>query len=267
MMPGKNRILVVDDEKNLRLSLTLILQKEGYEVESASNADEALERLSARTWDLVFLDLNMPGRSGIDLLADIHSKYPDLAVLILTAHGTLETAIQAMRLGTSDYLIKPAEPQAILARVAEVLSEKNRPARKQEIVGEIQNLLVELQKMEGVSLGVAASTIRAEVDPARYINHGPFVVDTIARHVTMHEKYIPITGVYFDYFLVLLKHSPKSVSFRDLVLEAQGFGAPLPEAKDLTRWRIHELRKLIETDPQKPQYLLSVRGAGYRLAL
>lgn len=265
-MPGKNRILVVDDEKNLRLSLTLILQKEGYEVESVSNAAEALERLSARTWDLIFLDLNMPGKNGIDFLAEIHPQYPDLAVLILTAHATLETAIQAVRHGANDYLIKPAEPQAILARVAEVLSEKNRPARKQKIVGEIQNLLVELQKIDGMAFA-ALSDAQKEPDPARYIHQTPFVVDTIARHVTMHEKYIPITGVYFDYFLVLIKHAPKLVSFRSLVMEAQGFDVPLSEAKDLARWRMHELRKLIEADPQTPQYLLTVRGSGYRLAL
>lgn len=266
-MSEQKTILVVDDEKYLRLSLSLLLKKEGYDVESAGTAEEALDHLQARSWDMMLLDLNMPGMGGIDLLMEVNQKHPSLSVLILTAHATMETAIQAVRLGASDYLIKPAEPKALLARIAEILKQKKQPARKQEIVGEIQNLLAELQKIEGVSVTPPPSAPQETVDHARYLDIQPFVVDLHGRHVTMNGTYIPITGVYFDYFLVLLRHAPKPISFKTLVKEAQGYDVPLTEAKDLARWRVHELRKLIELDPQKPKYLLTVRGSGYRLTL
>lgn len=267
-MSSKKTILVVDDEKNLRMSLSFMLQKEGYEVENAANAKEAQERLRTRPWDLMFLDLNMPGMSGIDLLVEIHAQYPLLSVLILTAHATLETAVQAVRLGARDYLIKPAEPNLILARVSEILTENREPIRKKEIVGEIQKLIAELQNFEGAD-AMPTSTLAAlpPTDPTRFLQASPFVLDLHSRHVTLHEKYIPITGIYFDYLVTLLRHAPKTVSYKDLVKESQGYDVALVDAKDLTRWRIHELRKLIEQNPQKPQFILTVRGVGYRLAI
>ena len=126
----QNTILIVDDENQLRLSLSLILQKENYRVDTAANAEDALDRLHSHEYDLMFLDLNLPGMSGIDLLVEIHRQVPHMPVLILTAHAALESAIQAVRLGARDYLIKPIEPVLILTRVAEILAESNQPARK-----------------------------------------------------------------------------------------------------------------------------------------
>src|SRR5688572_18660610 len=127
-------VLIVDDEEPLRLSLSLILQKENYHVTTAGNVEEALDCLQRQEYDLMFLDLNMPGRSGIELLLKVHNRFPHLPVLILTAHAALESAIQAVRLGARDYLIKPVEPVLILTRVAEILAEGEEPARKKEIV-------------------------------------------------------------------------------------------------------------------------------------
>src|SRR5689334_9924728 len=98
-MTPQNTILIVDDEDRLRRSLSLILQKENYRVEAAANAEEALDFLQLHEYDLMFLDLNLPGKSGIDLLLDVHTQVPHMPVLILTAHAALESAIQAIRLG------------------------------------------------------------------------------------------------------------------------------------------------------------------------
>ena len=124
MTPPGPSILIVDDEDPLRLSLSLILQKENYHVTTAASAEDALWYLQVQEYDLMFLDLSLPGMSGIDLLVKVHKRFPRMPVLILTAHAALETAIQAIRLGARDYLIKPVEPVLILARVKEVL----RPA-------------------------------------------------------------------------------------------------------------------------------------------
>lgn len=267
-MTTQNTILIVDDEERLRLSLSLILQKENYRVEMAAEAAEALECLRLHECDLMFLDLNLPGMSGIDLLNEVHQQFPHLPVLILTAHAALESAIQAVRLGARDYLIKPVEPVLILARVAEILAESEQPARKKEIVGQIQSLLSELQKMEGEAT-TPTSTLAAlpPADPARFLQKGLFELDLHARHVMLNGQYLPVTGIYFDYLCTLLHHAPKAVAYKTLVKESQGYDVATAEARDLARWRIHELRKIIETDPEQPQYILTVRGTGYRLAI
>jgi DNA-binding response OmpR family regulator len=261
-------ILIVDDEDPLRLSLSLILQKENYRVETAANAEDALVFLRSHEYDLMFLDLNLPGMSGIDLLVEVHRQAPHMPVLILTAHAALESAIQAVRLGARDYLIKPIEPALILARIAEILAESEQPARKKEIVSQIQGLLAELQKMEGED--TTLTNVLATVPPAnptRFLKKGIFDLDLHARHAVLNGKYLPVTGIYFDYLSTLLRHAPKAVAYKTLVKESQGYDVAIEEARDLSRWRIHELRKIIEVDPERPQYILTVRGTGYRLAI
>ena len=267
-MISQKTILIVDDEDQLRLSLSLILQKVKYRVETAANAEEALDRLKSHEYDLMFLDLNMPGISGIDLLAEVHKQAPQMPVLILTAHAALDSAIQAVRLGARDYLIKPVEPVVILTRVAEILAESEQPARKKEIVGQIQTLLAELQHIDG-EYTTPTSTLAAlsPADPARFLKKGIFDLDLHARYATLNGQYIPVTGIYFDYLGTLLRHAPKAVAYKTLVKESQGYDVAIAEARDLARWRIHELRKMIEADPQRPQYILTVRGTGYRLAI
>ncbi|HET9905789.1 MAG TPA: response regulator transcription factor [Anaerolineales bacterium] len=267
-MTSQKTILIVDDEDPLRLSLSLILQKAEYLVETATNAEEALDHLRLREFDLMFLDLNMPGMSGIDLLAEVHRYYPHMPVLILTAHAALESAIQAVRLGARDYLIKPVEPVLILIRVAEIFAESEQPVRAKEIVSQLQSLVSELQLISGDQL-TPAGLLEAvpAADPARFLKKGNFELDLHARHVTLKGKYIPVAGFYFDYLGTLLRHAPKAVDYKVLVKESQGYEATGAEARDLARWRIHELRKMIEPDPQKPEYILTVRGTGYRLAI
>jgi DNA-binding response OmpR family regulator len=262
-------ILIVDDEDPLRLSLSLILEKENYRVETAANAEAALECLQSHGYDLMFLDLSMPGMNGIDLLLEIHKRFPYMPVLILTAHAALESAIQAVRLGARDYLIKPVEPVVILTRVAEILAEREQPARKKEIVGEMQALLSELQKIEGEE-GTPSGTPSALplTGSDHLLQKGTFELDLHSRHVTLNGEYVPVTGVYFDYLRTLLRHAPKAVDSKTLVRESQGYDVQdFTEARDLARWRIHELRKMIEADPQHPQYIRTVRGMGYRLVI
>ena len=267
-MTPQNTILIVDDENYLRQSLSLILQKENYRVEAAANAEDALDYLQSHEYDLMFLDLNLPGMNGIELLIKVHRQSPHMPVLILTAHAELESAIQAVRLGARDYLIKPVEPVLILARVEEILAEREQPVRKKEIVGQIHALLAELQKMEGENTTpTGALAALPSANSTRFLKKGSFELDLHARHVMINGKYIPITGFYFDYLSTLLHHAPKAVPYKTLVKESQGYEVAIAEARDLARWRIHELRKMIEADAERPQYILTVRGTGYRLAI
>ena len=267
-MANQKTILVIDDEQQLRLTLALILKKDGYQVETASDAEEALQWFKKASFDLAFLDLNMPGMSGTELLSNIHQQFPHVPVLILTAHATIDSAIQAVRLGARDYLIKPIDPPLILARVVEILAQQQEPARKKEIVNQLQSLLAELHQIEGPdTTPTPVLATLSPIDPSRFLQKGPFSLDLHARHVMLNNKYLPVTGVYFDYLVTLVRHAPKAVPYRTLVKESQGFDVTSLEARDLARWRVHELRKIIDPNPRQPLYIFTVRGAGYRLAL
>jgi DNA-binding NtrC family response regulator len=109
MDAGRERILIVDDEENVLALCQTILQKRGYEVECASTAEEALDRLETELFDVVITDLKMPGKSGLDLLTKAKALNPFVPVIMLTGFGTVHSAVEAMKEGAYDYLIKPVD--------------------------------------------------------------------------------------------------------------------------------------------------------------
>ncbi len=268
-MPTNDTILVVDDEPKLARSLALILQRAGYVVTTAASAGEALQLLQAGAYDLVFLDIKLPDQSGVQLLPQIRSLYPDMPVLMLTAHASLETAIEAVRAGARDYLLKPIDPEAILARVNKILEEQKQPKRRREITSQIQALLNELHTTDA-SEASAYGFVKAAppADPARYLKRGPLVLDLHTRHVSLNEHSISLPPSTFDYLATLVRHSPQPVSYDTLVLESQGYqGLSRIEAKEITRWQMHEIRKALEEDARHPRFIITVRDVGYRLVI
>jgi two-component system NtrC family response regulator len=119
-MTGK-RILVVDDEDSLRRVTQLRLNQAGYEASTAADGPEALQLLARNPQDLVLTDLKMPGMSGIELLQHIRNEYPEVIVIVVTAFGTIESAVEAMRLGAFDYLIKPVQADALRLVISRAL--------------------------------------------------------------------------------------------------------------------------------------------------
>jgi DNA-binding response OmpR family regulator len=109
----KKPILVVDDEKNIRLTMSQALEPLEMPVQTAVNGEEALEKLSKDQFGLVFLDLKMPGMDGMEVLRRIQNGWPKIRVIIITAHGTIETAVEAMKLGAVDFIQKPFSPVEI----------------------------------------------------------------------------------------------------------------------------------------------------------
>lgn len=262
-------ILIVDDEENLRLTLSRILSNAGHTVTTASSGEDALRLVQAGGYDLAFIDLLMPGIGGLDLLAELRRLYPEMPVLILTAHATLDSAIEAVRQGARDYLVKPADPHMILERVKEILEEQKQPQRLREIVSQIQNLVSEMNQFTqaGGEEQVNPLTMVPPTDPMRFLQRGEFVLDLHARHLMHAGEYISLSPTNFDYLVTLVRHAPNPVSYEALVRESQGYDVTRAEAREMARWRIHELRKAIEEDSKNPKFLITIRGSGYKLAI
>ena len=267
-------ILVVDDEPHLRRSLMLILQRAGYQVTVAGSAREARHFLQAGPFDLIFLDLKMPEVDGLTFLAEIREQYPDLPVLILTAHATLESAMEAVRQGARDYLLKPIMPNVILARVAKVLETQARPRRQREITSQIDHLVDELKRLDGTAPHgghaepvdhSAPSPATASLTPERYLQRGKITLDLHTRRVLLRDQQILLPPVTFDYLVTLMRHSPNPVSYETLVEESQGFRVSRAEAREIARGRIHALRKALELDQRHPEFVITVRDVGYNL--
>ncbi|NTW99291.1 MAG: sigma-54-dependent Fis family transcriptional regulator, partial [Geobacteraceae bacterium] len=120
----KIKILVVDDELSMREFLSILLEREGYDVTVAGSAEDALRTMESALFDLVLSDVNMPGLSGIELLARIKEKSPETAVLMLTAFSAADQAVEAMKLGAYDYIGKPFKNEEIKQLVKNALEKQ-----------------------------------------------------------------------------------------------------------------------------------------------
>ncbi len=124
-MPGSNqRLLVVDDDATLRASLAALFQQKGYPVEQAASADEALERTREAEFDAVLSDIEMPGTTGIEMVGELRRIRPETPVVLMTAFGSLDSAVEAMRAGAFDSITKPFEPDAVLLTVERALERR-----------------------------------------------------------------------------------------------------------------------------------------------
>ena len=261
-MINTEHILIMDDEAALRQTLARILQQAGFAVTTAENGEQGLSFIQTTNFDLIFMDLRMPGMAGLDVLKLIHASHPNLPVVLFTAQPDLNSAVEALRNGATDYLLKPLKPQTLIERAKSILANQQIENRKREIALQIEALQTELKNLAN---GQSGPIQTASIGTDRFLKRGALVLDLHARRLILNEQTINVPPTSFDYLLVLARHSPNIVSYQTLVAEAQGYQADTREAQELTKWHIHQLRQAIEEDAHNPSYLINVRGIGYRL--
>ena len=267
MKPG-GHILIIDDEASLRQTLARILQRAGFEVTTAANGKVGLSLVNEHSFDLLYLDIRMPDVSGLELLKTIHAKFPDLPVILFTAQPDLNSAVEALRRGATDYLLKPLKPQAVIDRTQAILSNQQKERRRRELQRQIDTLQAELMGLDNDKTSKPNNTLQlATISDDRYLRRGMLTLDMHTRRVTMNDRVINLPPTSFDYLLVLARHAPNIVDYQTLVSEAQGYEADTREAQELTKWHIHHIRQAIEPDKRNPVHVINVRGSGYRLVI
>jgi DNA-binding NtrC family response regulator len=150
------RILVVDDELVVRESLYHWFTREGYDTQTAASGKEALEKLAKENFDTLFVDMKMPGMSGFELLETVKQTYPDTTVVIITAYGSIDSAIQAMKAGASDYLLKPFKPDQLslvmekISQQIKINSEYRYIKRQMDKIAKFDNIIGESDSMQKI---------------------------------------------------------------------------------------------------------------------
>ena len=263
-MSQPGHILIIDDEAALRQTLARILQRAGYEVTTAESGEMALSLLSNASFDLVYMDLRMPGMAGLEVLKIIHASQPNLPVVLFTAQPDLHSAVEALRLGATDYLLKPLQPQVLIERTRGILSLQENERHKREIQSHILALQAELKNLEGEEKSQTAAPAPVPNVSERFLSRGNLTLDLHIRRITIGERIVSLPPTAFDYLLVLVRHAPNVVDYQTMVTEAQGYKAEAREAQELVKWHVHHIRQAIEPDAQNPTYIINVRGSGYR---
>jgi two-component system alkaline phosphatase synthesis response regulator PhoP len=225
-----SRILLVEDEPGLVLTLTDLLVAEGYTVESATDGPAGLARASKEAFDLVVLDVMLPGLNGFEVCRELRQQGKDLAILMLTAKTQLTDRVVGLKLGADDYLAKPFEPPELLARIEALLRRVKKEKLTPVLRFQFGNVEVDFEKGDVRKDGVAISLAGKELDLLRYL------VDHRGRVVSRDEL---LEGVW--------QYQP-GVSSRTIDVHVA--------------W----LRQKLEENPQTPRHIHTVRGVGYRFA-
>lgn len=226
---NKESVLIVEDEEKILRLLELELEIEGYQVGKAMDGKEALEAYQSRKWDLILLDVMLPGISGIELLRKIRTKNNITPVILLTAKGSVEDKVSGLDLGANDYITKPFQIEELLARIRAVL--RMRPA---------------------------ASSMEVEI--GGWLNTADLKVNDKTREVIRGDSHIELTPKEYDLLLYLLKNKRQVLS-RDQILEAV-WGYDFQGETNVVDVYIRYVRKKLEHGFEKP-LIHTVRGVGY----
>lgn len=256
---ASTRILIVDDENTLRTTMADLLATQDREIVTAASGEEALAYLEGGPFDLLIVDLIMPGIDGLQVLDVAQKLSPQAKIIMLTAYGTLESAIQAMRRGATDYLLKPASAPQIEAAVDRALQQRYETGRRQELIDRIGDALDELRSPEGARPPTQSPPPRQE----RFLQSRRIIIDLQKHIVTMNGRALELTPTELRLLSTLIARADQVMSCRELVYQVQNYETDEREARSIIRVYIRRLRKKIEPDPASPNFILNVRGAGY----
>lgn len=225
------KILIVEDEPNMRLGLKDNLEFEGYEVETAEDGEEGLNKILDNEYDLIIMDVMMPKISGFDVCKKVRVSGVTTPIILLTAKGEEIDKVLGLELGADDYVTKPFSLRELLARVKAIL-------RRSESYASLENKSVKIGKLE---------------------------VDFNGYKATSGNKDVQMSHREFEILHFLWKKRNTTVSREDLLTEIWGYDET-PTTRTVDNF-ILKLRQKIETDPNHPKIILTVHGVGYKMVL
>ena len=223
------RILVVDDDPQIRRVMRVTLTAQGYEVDDVKSGEAALDKLRDERFDLVLLDMNMPGMGGLETCRTIRAQ-SEIAIITLTVRDTDDDKIAALDAGADDYVTKPYNPPELLARIRAAL--RRTPWTH---------------------------------GPSGRLTVGQVEVDFDTRQVTARGRSVRLTPKEFELLSYLVAHANKVLPHRELLQAV--WGPDYGDQVDYLRVFMNQLRKKIEVKPSIPVYLLTEPWVGYRLYL
>lgn len=251
----------MDDEEHVRFLLSEELSQHGYDVSTAESGEEAVTMLQKDEYDLILVDLKMPGMDGLQVMGEARKLAPDTVVIMLTAHATLDSAIETLRQGGHDYLTKPSSTEEILSSVKKGLSRRQRLLQQEELMRKMGDIARQLADR---NTGPADGEDAVE-EQARYLRAGDLVMDRVRLSVTSRGEPVHFTPSEFRLLLCLMEDAGRTVSFGRLAEAIHGSGSDESSAKDAISTHMWRLRRRLEVAPGGRTRLVSVRGEGYAL--
>ena len=273
----KARILIVDDEADIRNALVRILRLEGYHAEEVESGQAALDTLQRYTYDLIVLDMHMPGMSGLEVMQYVREHYPEIYIIILTGQATLESAIVATKSdNVIDYLLKPANNEEFVNTIEIALKKRIESQRQQKLASAATQMLNALQQPQitldpPVIKDVSSTPLQStplQTTTERFIHVYPITLDRQKRLMTLVDespaRVIELTRGEAAVLSTLMLNPNQILSCYELVTHALGYEINISEVESVIRPYIFRLRRKLEPNAKKPSLIRTVRRQGYR---
>ncbi len=261
-MAASLKILVIDDDPDARQLLEHMLVQAGHEVKLAADAEQGLRSLGAEPVDVVISDICLPHLSGLDVLRQVRDKGLDCEVIVLTAFPAVDSAIQALREGAADYLMKPLTREVLFDSLARVHSKLVQSRARRQAVGLLEAGLKHFTGQAPAAASPAPLSAPPPKTGERY-EVGPLKVDLDRFEVEVNCRRVSVTNSEFEILRHLCRHLGQVVTPQELVESLRGYQTGPGEASEIIRPHISNLRrKLSEASPQA-DLIETVRGVGY----
>jgi len=231
-MTRQIRVLVVEDEEAIRTGLIDVLVFHGYEADSAATGPEGLEKALTGKFELILLDIMLPGMDGYEICDRIRAVDRNQPIIMLTAKTSDDEIIQGLKLGADDYVAKPFSIQQLVLRIEAVLR-RSQVGQEQARTLSIGNVEIDTENLSGLNGGEEIAFTKREIEVLSY----------------------------------LALNSERPVSREELLLKVWGYARGLDIETRTVDIHIAKLRRKIEADPKQPEKLITVRGAGYRIVM
>jgi two-component system alkaline phosphatase synthesis response regulator PhoP len=229
MTPSRKRALVVEDERALGLALEDRLMAEGWEVEWVRDGARGLQRALDGSFDVLVLDLMLPGMDGFEVVRELSTRGSTLPVLILSARGEVHDRVVGLKLGADDYLVKPFEMAELLARLDALTRRRGPP------------------------------------EPRGTVTFGDVEVDLTTSRVTRDGVLVDLSAKEYQLLAYFIRHRDQVLSRERLLKDVWGYrGLPVTRTVDV---HVGSLRRKLEMNRRRPRHFLTVRGRGYRFRL
>lgn len=256
---ASSRLLVVDDEPNIRQFLTQVLENAGYVVQSASSGREALRCLvESGPFDLLLTDIRMDYGDGVELLTEAKNLYSDLAVILFTGYATVQSAVAAVRHGASDYLLKPVRNEDLIKTVESALEARARQSRREQaeqVLSQMQGLIQQFDERHLPDTKALPLSLTC----------GDLVLDKAAFRATLNGHILELTPTEFRLLSELARAPGVTLDYGRLVQASCGYTCPRTKAREIIGGHIANLRNKMKISHGQPLYIDSIRGVGYRL--
>lgn len=241
-MEANASILILDDEVAVLRFFERILRHDGYQVVTAASGEAALRAIAEREFDLALLDLRLKDMSGLDVLEQLRQRWPTIPVIIITAHGSLETSIQALRQGVHDYLLKPCGADELRQSVQAGLAKRRQAA----------------------TVSTVESSAHGNSQPPIGARRG-LQVDSVRCIITLDGTGLDLSPVEFRLLSYLIDEAPRVVPPDEIAREVQGYREVPPEARDTVRSHIYHIRAKLKAVAER-DIIHTMRGVGYTIA-